>query len=55
MASNDLVLHFIYPTENVDADLRTFQIKQIVEGSAETLDMYKACVASLLTIIWSTS
>ncbi|KAH9951774.1 hypothetical protein B0H21DRAFT_190956 [Amylocystis lapponica] len=41
MATNDLVLHFQRPADNPDADLRTFQVRQIVEGSTDSIDMYK--------------
>lgn len=40
MATTDIVLQFIYP-QTADADTRTFQVKQIVEGSPGTIDIYK--------------
>ncbi|KZT12982.1 uncharacterized protein LAESUDRAFT_640379 [Laetiporus sulphureus 93-53] len=39
--SIDLVLQFIFPDESSDADQRTFQVKQMLEGSAEPREMYK--------------
>ena len=41
MASTDLVLQCVYPPESANADKRTFQINQIVEGSTEPVEMYR--------------
>lgn len=41
MASTDLVLRWVYPPEEANADKRTFQIHQIVEGSTEAVEMYR--------------
>ena len=41
MAATDLVLRWVYPPEEANADKRTFQINQIVEGSTEAVEMYR--------------
>ncbi|EPT03552.1 hypothetical protein FOMPIDRAFT_1115195 [Fomitopsis schrenkii] len=41
MAATDLVLRWVYPPEEANADRRTFQISQIVEGSTEAVEMYR--------------
>lgn len=41
MASADLVLQFIYPPESANADMRTFQVNQIPDGSAEPVEVYR--------------
>lgn len=41
MASADVVLHFLWPAASANQDLRTFQVKQLVEGGTETVDLYK--------------
>ncbi|CCM01691.1 uncharacterized protein FIBRA_03755 [Fibroporia radiculosa] len=40
MASGDLTFRFIFP-QNSDADMRTFQIRQVIEGSLDTAEIYK--------------
>lgn len=41
MTGTDLVLRWVYPPEEANADKRTFQINQIVEGSTEAVEMYR--------------
>ncbi|TCD71309.1 hypothetical protein EIP91_011080 [Steccherinum ochraceum] len=41
MAGGDLVFHFVYPAATSYNDMRTVQIKQVVEGSTEEIDFYK--------------
>lgn len=46
MAATDLVLRFVYP-DNANADFRTVNIHQAVEGSDTLIELYKACPRSL--------
>ncbi|GBE79301.1 hypothetical protein SCP_0204990 [Sparassis crispa] len=40
MANTDVILQFLYPSDD-NHDMRTFQAKQMVEGSTEMVEMYK--------------
>ncbi|KAI0771868.1 hypothetical protein BD413DRAFT_475288 [Trametes elegans] len=40
MTASDLVLHFAFPT-NTNADLRTVNIHQTIEGSDQPVELYK--------------
>ncbi|KAL6299127.1 hypothetical protein BKA93DRAFT_620044 [Sparassis latifolia] len=42
MANTDVILQFLYPSDD-NQDMRTFQAKQMVEGSTEMVEMYKVC------------
>ncbi|KAI0786364.1 hypothetical protein C8Q75DRAFT_269594 [Abortiporus biennis] len=37
----DLTLHFVYPEPTTTNDIRTVQMRQVVEGSADEVEMYK--------------
>ena len=41
MSGSDYVFRFVYPPATATNDMRTVQVKQIVEGSAEEIDFYK--------------
>lgn len=41
MASADIILHFLWPDASAYQDMRTFQVKQFIEESGETVDLYK--------------
>ncbi|OBZ76436.1 hypothetical protein A0H81_03575 [Grifola frondosa] len=41
MAGGDIVLRFVYPANNANADWRTIQINQVIEGSDNPIEMYK--------------
>lgn len=41
MAGGDYVFHFVYPAPTPTNDMRTVQVKQVVEGSTDELDFYK--------------
>lgn len=46
MAATDLVLRFVYP-DNANADFRTVNIHQAVEGSDTLIELYKVCPRAL--------
>jgi len=41
MAGTDYVFHFIYPAATPTNDMRTVQVKQVVEGTVDEIDFYK--------------
>ncbi|THH33732.1 hypothetical protein EUX98_g411 [Antrodiella citrinella] len=41
MAGDEYMFHFVYPAATLTNDMRTVEVKQVVEGSADEVDFYK--------------